>query len=281
MSHQPEDERARDAIMQQQMRQRLTEREPLLKLGPLERQLLRSARFFLVLFVVGCVTFRALIGGSTVSWNQRLTVIVDTPAGEMRGASVVEITDTETMGALVPPEARGVSSEVRGEAVAVEVLPGRWLFALLSGATGSKGDADQLAYYAFRLGESREPGDDSYRAYVRNLRAQPLDTPAPIPSKAYPLLVTFDDLAQPLTVREVDPANLAATFGEGVNLQGMTLEVTADKVTKGVVDGILPWICRYRAMHQRLNGESGSISTADKSLANFTGTTNFLQRDCK
>lgn len=48
--------------------------------------LFRVAGFFAVLAVLGFVVFRVLIGGSTVSWNQRLTVIVDTPSGEMRGA---------------------------------------------------------------------------------------------------------------------------------------------------------------------------------------------------
>lgn len=38
-----------------------------------------------VIAVLGFIAFRVLIGGSTVSWNQRLTVIVDTPSGEMRG----------------------------------------------------------------------------------------------------------------------------------------------------------------------------------------------------
>jgi hypothetical protein len=282
----PEDERERDAIIErQQMRERaesivrdqkrvrLTGREPWLKLGPDGRLFVRIVLYLAGAVFLGFCTFRGLIGGSTTSWNQRLTVIVDTPAGEVRGSSVVEITDTETMGALVPPEARGVSSEVRGEAVALEVLPGRWLFALLSGGDSSKGAADQLAYYAFRLGESREPGVDSYRAFLHDLRAQPRDTPAPIPPEAYPLLVTFDDITRPDTVREVDPSNLAATFGEGVTLRGMTLEVTADRVTKGQVAAALPWLCDRVIDHKRLSGKTGAIF--DNEISNRLGLGNF------
>ena len=66
--------------------------------------------------VLGFVAFRVLIGGSTVSWNQRLTVIVDTPAGVVTGASVVEVSETEITGPLVLMEARGVRSRMRGEA---------------------------------------------------------------------------------------------------------------------------------------------------------------------
>lgn len=149
------------------------------------------------------------------------------------------------MGALVPMEARGARSKVRGEAVAVEVLPGKWLFALLSGDADGKGAANQLVYSAFRLGEARMPMDRTYEADMEELLAQLPDTPAPIPPNAYPLLVTFDDLAQPQTVREVDPTNLAATFGPGVVLRGMTLELTHKAMTQGSIEQLLVWLGPY------------------------------------
>jgi hypothetical protein len=192
--------------------------------------------------LIGFIGFRTLFGGQTVSWHQRLTVIVDTPNGEVRGASVTEVTNTETMGALLPMESRGVHSVVRGEAVAVEVLPGRWLFALLSGDDDALGQADQLIYTTFRLGENLNVSDRTYEALMADLRSKPLDTPAPVPAESYPLLVTFDDITKPETVREVDPADMAATFGPGVRLDGMTLEVTDVGVTEGTVDKVLNWI---------------------------------------
>jgi hypothetical protein len=269
----PEDERERDAIIaRQQMRERaesivrdqkryrLTGREPWLKLGPDGRLFVRIALYFSIIVLLGFCTFRGLIGGSTTSWNQRLTVIVDTPAGEVRGSSVVKISKTETMGPLVLPEARGVSSEVRGEAVALEVLPGRWLFALLHSDLRYKGDADQLVYSAFRLGKAREPTDRSYESNMHDLRAQPRDTPAPIPPEAYPLLVAFDDISNPETVREVDPSNLAATFGEGVTLRCMTLEVTGDEITEGPLEGLLGWLGRDPG--RRLIPGDGRITAA-------------------
>lgn len=262
MSELPEDERERDdiiarkqmreraeTIVREQKRARLTGREAWLKLGPDGKLLVRIALFCAVIALLGFGAVRVLFGGSTTSWNQRLTVIVDTPAGEVRGSSVVKISKTETMGPLVLMEARGVSSEVRGEAVALEVLPGRWLFALLSGDDGGKGSAGQLVYHAFRLGELRELGTRSYRSNMRDLRAQRRDTPAPIPPEAYPLLVTFDDLSQPQTVREVDPANLATTFGPGVALRGMTLEVTGARVTEGRVERLFGWLRRSPEPH--------------------------------
>lgn len=195
--------------------------------------------------LIGFIGYLTLIGGQTVSWRQRLTVIVDTPNGEVRGASVTEITNTETMGALLPMESRGVHSVVRGEAVAVEVLPGRWLFALLSGDDDALGQADQLIYTTFRLGANLNVSVRTYEALMADLRSKPLDTPAPVPAESYPLLVTFDDIAKPETVREVDPADMAATFGPGVTLKGVTLEVTDEEVTGSDLRKLLGWLGPY------------------------------------
>ena len=174
----------------------------------------RAIIALVVIGLIGFITFRTLFGGATISWHQRLTVNVGTPAGDVSGASVTEITKTDTNGIFVPPEASGVHSSVRGEAVAVEVEPGRWLFALLSGDdVNYKGHADQLAQYAFRLGQDRAALDRSYESNMAELMAQPLNSPAPVPRDAYPMFVTFDDITKPETVRLVDPDDLDAAFG--------------------------------------------------------------------
>ena len=187
--------------------------------------------------LMGFVGFSILFGEHALSWRQRLTMIVDTPAGQVRGASVTEVTNTEAVGALLPMESRGVRSVVRGEAVAVEVLPGRWLFALLSGDDDALGQADQLIYTTFRLGENLNVSDRTYEALMADLRSKPLDTPASVPAESYPLLVTFDDITKPETVRLVDPDDLDAAFGcerEGVALRfpwreaGMTYQKWAE-----------------------------------------------------
>ena len=69
--------------------------------------------------------------------------------------------------------------------------------------------------------------------------------PVPLPRANWPLMVTFDDLADPKTVRRVDPDNLAATFGPGVELRAVTLEVTGDPVTEGRVESLLGWLGPY------------------------------------
>lgn len=171
------------------------------------------------------------------SWNQRLTLVIETPQGEVRGSAVTRVTKTETSGSLVLPEARGVRSKVQGEAVVVEVAPGKFLFALLSGSGEEKRDATHWVYPAYQLSEA-----GSYGGAMMKLQSQPYDTPVPVPPEGWPMLVTFDDITKPETVRRVNPEDLAAVFGEGVRLKVVTLEITDEAVTERRVEAVLPWL---------------------------------------
>ena len=77
---------------------------------------------------------------------------------------------------------------------------------------------------------------------VDAILAFPKDTPIPLPPEAWPMLVTFDDITRPETVRRVNPADLAAVFGAGVRLEAVTLEITEAAVTDGRVDQLLGWL---------------------------------------
>jgi len=148
------------------------------------------------------------------SWRQKLTVTVTTPQGEVSAYSVTEITKKDNRHWWVLPGASGVSSEVRGEAVALEVLPGKWFFALLDGREDGKGKVEYLVYPAFALDKALDAnGSRSYEASMAKLHAQPYDTPAAIPLSDMPLLVTFDDISDPMSMKLVDPADLDAAFG--------------------------------------------------------------------
>lgn len=62
---------------------------------------------------------------------------------------------------------------------------------------------------------------------------------------AYPMLVTFTDLSDPTSVAEVDPDDLAATFGKGVRLKRITVQITDDPVTTGIEER-LGWLGNER-----------------------------------
>lgn len=84
---------------------------------------------------------------------------------------------------------------------------------------------------------------------TKTLSDEPRDTPIPLPPQAMPLLVTFDDITDPTTVRLVDPTNLSASFGPGVSLAGVTLEITGADVMDGRVEAVLGWLNDPRYMN--------------------------------
>lgn len=55
-------------------------------------------------------------------------------------------------------------------------------------------------------------------------------------------MVTFNDVSDPATVRKVDPDNLAASFGPGVALNGVSLEITDEVANEGQIERVLGWL---------------------------------------
>ncbi len=203
---------------------------------------MKPVLIFAALAVVLLLAFKGCFGSSTKSWNQRLTLVIETPQGEVSGFSVTKVVTTQSSGSLVLPEARGVHGSVLGEAVVVEVTPGRYLFALLSGSGEEKRDATHWVYPAYNLGAA-----GSYFGAMSIVMSQVYDTPVPLPPEGWPLMVTFADIADPTSVARVDPTDLAANFGEGVRLKAVTLEITRAEVTKGRLEKILTWWLKMRA----------------------------------
>jgi hypothetical protein len=87
-----------------------------------------------------------------------------------------------------------------------------------------------------------------------------------VPRKLYPLLVTFTDINDPKTVKFVDPDDLSASFGPGVSLKSITLEITDDDVTEGKISGVLRWL--ETIGDGMLDGRSISTIDAESRLAN-------------
>ncbi|MGL4281404.1 MAG: hypothetical protein ACRCS0_13640 [Albidovulum sp.] len=184
------------------------------------------------------LTFAAVFGwlwwtAPHFAWRQKMTVTVETPAGEVSGSSVSQIGWQEQ---AVKFEGMGWNYDVTGEAVVVEVAPGRWLFALLTGAGTTEYMGSVAA--ASISGQHGRVISEALFDEVSDKRGRAAG-PITVPDYQYPLLVTFDDIADPKTVRRVDPANLSASFGQGVSLKAVTLAVTEEPVTEGRVEGVL------------------------------------------
>jgi hypothetical protein len=190
------------------------------------------------------------------TFRYRMTVEVETPQGLRTGASVIQVSSIEGgSGAMY-----GFSSTVRGEAVAVDLPGGRTLFALLQ---SSSGDVDAAAGYAFAgfPPAVKRVGADAYADNLAEMLARRDVGVIPMPTaedevpvsgrmaKAfYPLLVSFTDIADPKSVTRVNPRDLAASFGPGIKLRRITVQITDDPVTTGI-EKRLGWWEAYRNRH--------------------------------
>ncbi len=197
----------------------------------------------------------------SASLRYRLTVEVETPEGLKTGSSVIETTinDGPGMG-----DASGISFELKGEAVAVDLPGRRTLFALLSGVEQAS-PADYHAYLftsLLRAGVPTTPpmprryGQQEWATVFRDARRlKPMMVAPPkldrYPDRVkkeemspYPLLVTFTDIRDPKTVARVDPDDMVKSFGEGVTLRRITLQITNEPVTTGI-EKRLGWLGKF------------------------------------
>ena len=188
---------------------------------------------FLPLLLAGCK--------EKFEWRQKMTVTVETPAGEVSGSSVSAVSWQEH--AVRFPDGMGWHYNVTGEAVVVEVTPGRYLFALLTGA-GTTEYMGSVAPASIAGHEGRVISPELFDE-VRDKRGRAAGVIV-VPDYQYPLMVTFADIADPASVKLVNPNDLAASFGPGVRLKSVTLEVTNEPVTAGRLETVLPWILTAR-----------------------------------
>ena len=164
----------------------------------------------------------------THSWRQKLTLAVETPSGEKSGASVIEARVSFYDGGQFMSGTE-VVYDLTGEAAVVEVLPGRYLFALLGGSEERFAAAARDRFQGMTRGQ-----------WLREIPQQ--TDPVVLTGELIPMLVTFDDITKPETGRKVDPEDLAAVCGEGVRLKAVTLEITDEAVTEGRVERVLGWL---------------------------------------
>ena len=190
--------------------------------------------------LVGLVVYSCM--PSSYSWHQKLTLEVETHGGLKRGSSVVYVTMSTQFVAGFGSKG---SSGKRGEAVVMEITPGkptggptgghtggptsgRYLFALLKGQT----------HLAQKVFDVTGPGVrfNEWAGTLSRLRGV-----GDVPEEHYPLLVTFTDINDPSSVKKVEPWDLESHFGAGVKLKRITLEITDEPVTEGRVETVLGW----------------------------------------
>ena len=219
-------------------------------------------------------------------WNQKVTVRVDTPGGLRTGSSVHKVSVTHHTNDFLVGLANGhsLTSGMRGEAVVVDVRPDappgepRYLFLLLGEPPY------RLAQHAIRPGRDAS----SYRAQPNQKRlsvgesfSQIVNAEGshPVPVYRLPLMVTFRDVADPTSVMRVEPDQLAATFGPGVRLDAVTLEVVDEEVAQGRVIGVLgdDFFRRRGAIHENALANGGIRNPYFDTFSSKLSRNDFIQ----
>jgi hypothetical protein len=164
--------------------------------------------------LAGCWMFPA-------EWYEKLTVTIETPAGDKSGSAVRWQKLGEDM--LLDR----ANSDFAGEAVVVEVATGKYLFVLLEENLPQA----ELIYF---------PGEPPLKSThkLNDLKGQIVE----VPSSQYPLMATFGNLADPKSIKHVFPNDLAAAFGPGYRLKAVTLEIVDGPVMWGENEKILQWL---------------------------------------
>lgn len=200
--------------------------------------------FVAALFLPGCAAAEDAPEGRAPDYRYRLTVEVETPEGVKTGSSVIEVQQSIGRTAM-DGFGEQVFLRIRGEAVAVDLPDGRTLYALLR----SGGDVEWAARVIPFLSPDAEddnPLDDLLLLEGKKELPRKWSAQGPFNNvSAYPMMVTFGDEADPTSVAEVDPDDLAATFGKGVTLKRITAELTDDPVTSGI-EARLGWLPEVR-----------------------------------
>jgi hypothetical protein len=196
----------------------------------------------------------------TYSWNQRMTVEIEADGRTYSGSSVAEVSVRYQPRLL--PDIGVATGRVRGEAVAIPMPEGRYLFALLSGPF------ERGAWTMFNAGVlfSDLPHDPTGgpRSSMNAVIAGLDNKTRTLPPDLYPMFVTFDDLTDSRSVREIEPENLEAEFGPGTRIAGIRLTITDDQVDNGDVRSILPWLSEYPEPSLDPSGDYREATLADK-----------------
>lgn len=179
------------------------------------------------------VLMLALPGCSSIyRWNQKVSMVVDTPAGPVEGSSIQEI-EVTYYNAIIRIIPYTFESRWRGEATVVEFAPGRFLIALPP--------PDIVVARIFT------PSGDYSGSFFATVPRQVDKGRFDLMSRFEPLVITFDDTDDPTTARAVHPRDLARSLGPGYALRELTVEIVREPTRIGRVDAALPWLKDYLA----------------------------------
>jgi len=202
------------------------------------------------------VTVAVMVGGgylvyrtfwASESFRYRVTLEADVGGQRVTGSGVLAATVLALGG-----------TNVRGEAISLDLGRHGFVFAFFRPTVSftEQRFLDDAPADAF-------PRSGRRAAWVRQLRRN--RPRAELPSDKLPTLVRFREISEPTSVELVAPADLAATFGPGVTLRRVTVEITDEPVTRGI-EAKLPWLANLKASGHPIGSHAESTSVGDLDL---------------
>lgn len=197
----------------------------------------------------------ALLYFQTAPTTYRIRMVVDvvTPDGPRQGSGVFRASVAKNP--TLSPDEADWSIGLRGEAVPIDLPGGETVYALLRPAEDPSTRELLSLINAALDPEFRGGPEGHYETAVRLSAPGAIGRSVILPTGAYPLFVTFENPADPRTVRTVDAGNLGIRRS-GNRIVRISLIVTDEPITSSLEER-LPWLI---CLGRNLDGSSARFN---------------------
>lgn len=206
----------------------------------------RKPRLRMLALISLCLCAVYKLSYPTYAYRYRITVSIDVDGQLRSGSSVIECRISRKVKFLADMPTH--SFESVGDAIFVDLGGGRNLVALLA-----SGKYAQLGDYTNRIVLRHFPPSRDFETFLRSLpslQGKWTLTSGDFPDAGeFPTFVTISNPSDAATIRTVSATQLEQTFGSGVRLQSVTIEMTSDAVTRGI-EKRLPFLISQKAALQ-------------------------------
>lgn len=219
------------------------------------------------LFVLG---YSALVfsgWGEKLYWNQKFIFEVETPQGIISSTTVLQYRTSKFPKRL--HKSKYSRTGLFGEAPFIKLPNGRYLFAL---SLYNVFDIPFAYRQHLALGKNPDHFDELFPKIATSKELIEL-----FPSRM-PLLITFDDINDPSTVRQVQPAFLRSEFGRGYKLKRFDVVTTNEQPTYGRIAEIADWMIYS---NQQFNPNYKGLDKAGEKIRTFNRSVLARTINCK
>lgn len=197
---------------------------------------LTATRIVLGLVLFGISSCWLAYGPTHVRY--RLTIDVKDGDVVRSASSVIEVTYRVALPIFRSLDGSHWGTSVYGNAVTVDLGTKGILFAIFR--VGNYGNVS-MGYLPFAAYGLQNPDDSPEQVETDLGQLKQKSGWVDVPKNALPTLIRYGNIDDPNSAKKVDPSNLAASFGAGVELKSVRLELTNDPITP--VPAIWPaWI---------------------------------------